>query len=146
MNNIRQQYSERTDPAYLLVLISRQNLVDPLLPQQIVLQVIGVLVATGCGGRIHPVQLFLSLLAGLLFLHPLQLLWLPLLLLLLAELIKLLLLLELCTRKLISIALKKEDNDKTYRFLLLEPDPLLILQQERVPGLLHIQVSTTHLD
>jgi len=31
-------------------------------------------------------------------------------------------------------------------FLLLEPDPLLVLQQERVPGLFHVQVAATHLD
>lgn len=35
---------------------------------------------------------------------------------------------------------------KPDRFLLLEPDPLLILQQERVPRLLHVQVAATHVD
>jgi hypothetical protein len=35
---------------------------------------------------------------------------------------------------------------EAYRFLFLEPDPLLILDQERVPGLFHVQVAATHLD
>lgn len=34
----------------------------------------------------------------------------------------------------------------TYSFLLLEPHPLLILHQERMPGLLHVQIPTTHLE
>jgi hypothetical protein len=51
---------------------------------------------------------------------------LALLLLLFAQLIKLLFLFE--------------------SFLFLQPDPLLVLQEERVPGFLHIQVSATHLD
>jgi hypothetical protein len=34
----------------------------------------------------------------------------------------------------------------TYRFLFLQPDPLLILQKERVPGLLHVKIAATHLD
>ena len=36
-------------------------------------------------------------------------------------------------------------GDDTYSFLFFQPDPLLILQEERVPGFLHIQVSATHL-
>jgi len=34
----------------------------------------------------------------------------------------------------------------TYRFLLLQPHPLLILQEQGMPALLHVQVSTTHFD
>lgn len=59
-------------------------------------------------------------------LETLEFLQLPFFLLLLAKLVELLLLFE--------------------SFLLLEPDPLLILKQERVPRFFHVQVSTTHLD
>ncbi len=34
----------------------------------------------------------------------------------------------------------------THSLLFLKPDPLLILQQERVPGLLHVQVAATHFE
>ena len=34
----------------------------------------------------------------------------------------------------------------TYRFLLLKPHPLLILQEQGVPALFHVQVSATHFD
>ena len=34
----------------------------------------------------------------------------------------------------------------TYSLLLLEPDSLLVLQQERVPRLLHVQVAATHIE
>lgn len=44
---------------------------------------------------------------------------------------------------LIKIQIHYERNP-TDSFLLLDPYPLLILQQERVPGLLHVQVSSTH--
>lgn len=33
-----------------------------------------------------------------------------------------------------------------YRLLLLQPHPLLVLQQERMPGLLHIKIATTHFE
>ena len=131
---------------HLLILVSNENLIHPLLSQQVVLQVIGVLV-TSCGrGSVHPVQLLLTLLSRLLLLHALKLLQLPLFLFLLPQLVKFLLLFELCDREMINNVLYYADDDETYRFLFLEPDPLLILQQERVPGLLHIQVSTAHLD
>ena len=41
---------------------------------------------------------------------------------------------------------KEGNGDRTYGLLLFEPDPLLVLQQERVPGLFHVQVATTHLE
>jgi hypothetical protein len=59
-------------------------------------------------------------------LKPLQFLQLSLFLLLFAKLVELLLFFK--------------------SFLFLNPNPLLILQQERVPGLLHVQVAATHVD
>lgn len=38
------------------------------------------------------------------------------------------------------------DETETHSFLLLEPNLLLILQQERVPRLFHIQITTTHFE
>lgn len=40
--------------AHLLVLIGRQDLVDPLLAEQVVLQIVGVLAAPRGGGGVHP--------------------------------------------------------------------------------------------
>ena len=81
--------------ARLLVLIGRQDLVDPLLAEQVVLQIVGVLAAARGGGGVHPLQLLRSLPARLFLLQALQLLQLALFLLFLAELVEFLLLLEL---------------------------------------------------
>jgi hypothetical protein len=35
--------------------------------------------------------------------------------------------------------------DSAHSLLLFKPDPLLVLQQERMPGLFHVQVAATHL-
>ena len=76
-----------TFEAYLFVLVRCEDLVNSLLPQEIVFQLIRVLTAARGWRRIHPVQLLRPFLPRLLLLHPLQLLQLTLLLLLLTELV-----------------------------------------------------------
>lgn len=36
------------------------------------------------------------------------------------------------------------ENEEMYRFLLLEPHPLLILQEQGMPALFHVQITTSH--
>lgn len=38
------------------------------------------------------------------------------------------------------------ETHHAYRFLLLQPDPLLILHQERMPGLFHVKIPATHFE
>lgn len=84
--------------AHLGVVICRQNLIDPLLPQQIILKLSRILAASRGWRRVHPFQLLCSFLPRLFLLQSLQFLQLPLLFLFFTKLVEFLLLLKLTDR------------------------------------------------
>ena len=85
----------RIKQAYLGIVIRSQNFVHSLLAKEVVLEVIWILAITCRRGCVHPLQFLGPFLSGLLLLEALKFLQLAFFLLLLAQLIKLLLLLEL---------------------------------------------------
>lgn len=130
---------------YLVILVRREHLVHTLLPKEVVLQLISILTSPRSRSCVHPFQFIRSFLPRLLFLKSLQLLQLSFFLLLLAKLVELLLLFELVA---LMWGVNTNTNGKknaTHSLLLLDPHPLLVFEQERVPRLLHVQVATTHV-
>ena len=89
------EHESRARWTHLGVVVRREHLINTLLAQQVVLQLVRILTAPRRRRRIHPFQLIRPLSPRLLLLHPLELLQLPFLLLLLAQMVQLLLFLEL---------------------------------------------------
>jgi len=112
--------------ADLCSFIASKHLVNTFFAEQVLFEFVRAWTSASRRSCVHPFEFFDFLFSSLGFLKSLQLLKLAFFLKLLPKLVELLLFCE--------------------SFLLLEPHPLLILHQERMPRLFHVQVAATHVD